>query len=131
MIPFMEQALNILNQHYRGNINFTAIASELKMSPSWFSRCFTSYFQMSPQRYLTNIRLGKSKTLLLSDVSMKDIAELCGFPDQTYFSRIFKKYEGMTPTDYRKIHMERFQTPDKSALHSTFDNDRPETHTGD
>lgn len=127
----MERAQAILNAHYQETISFSAIAAELNMSPSWFSKSFTAYFQTSPQKYLTDIRLNKAKMLLLSDASIKDIADLCGFPDQMYFSRVFKKYMNMSPSDYRKMQLESFQSLRRSALHSTYSNNRPKTHLGD
>ena len=56
---------------------------------------------MSPQKYLTNVRIKKAKTLLRSDNKISIISEAVGYPDQLYFSRVFHKATGMSPTEYR------------------------------
>ena len=54
--------------------------------------------------YLTEIRINKAKTLLSqgNETSMKEICLSCGYQDPNYFSRIFKKTVGQTPTEYRE-----------------------------
>ena len=53
--------------------------------------------------YLTHVRIQKAKRLLIStSKSVKEIAEICGYSDQNYFSKVFLKRCGMTPTAFRK-----------------------------
>ena len=56
--------------------------------------------------YLTDCRLDAAKRLLLDlQYNVYDVAELVGIKDTKYFSRIFKKAVGVTPSEYRKLHM--------------------------
>ena len=53
--------------------------------------------------YLANIRIEAAKDLLLSsDYSMQEVAERCGFADQSYFSNVFKKKTGLSPRKYKQ-----------------------------
>ena len=55
--------------------------------------------------YLTELRINKSKELLCSDtLSVQDVAEQVGYRDLKYFSRLFKKTTGVSPSDYKKLY---------------------------
>ena len=55
--------------------------------------------------YLTELRINKAKELLCeADVSVSDAAELVGYRDLKYFSRLFKKTTGISPSDYKKLY---------------------------
>ena len=72
----------------------------------YFRRCFKEDFNMTPHEYLTNMRIDLAKKTLRTDalLSIETIAYMAGFNDSFYFSKIFKKYTGLTPRDYRKKH---------------------------
>ena len=57
---------------------------------------------MSPKAYLTNLRIEKAKSMLLTTISIRKVAEQTGFPDQMYFSRVFRASTGLTPSQYRQ-----------------------------
>ena len=55
--------------------------------------------------YLTELRVNKSKELLCrDDLSVQDVAELVGYRNLKYFSRLFKKITGVSPSDYKKLY---------------------------
>ena len=57
---------------------------------------------MPPYRYLTSYRIQQARQLLLfSDLSVGEIGRVCGYPDYNYFSRLFKKMEGVSPSRFR------------------------------
>ena len=57
--------------------------------------------------YLTGLRMDKAKELLTStEYSMKEICSMVGYADPNYFSRIFKKNTGVTPTEYKQDNLE-------------------------
>lgn len=72
----------------------------------YFRRCFKEDFNMTPHEYLTNMRIDMAKKTLRTDalLNIETIAYMSGFNDSFYFSKIFKKYTGLTPRDYRKKH---------------------------
>ena len=74
------------------------------ISESHLSHIFKSVTGYAPIEYLMSCRLSAAKNLLSSsDKSIKEIIDLCGFSDESNFSRTFKKKVGMTPTEFRKI----------------------------
>ncbi len=58
---------------------------------------------MSPSDYLNRLRIERAKALLLENMflTVREIAEITGYADQLYFSKVFKKETGMTPSDFR------------------------------
>jgi two-component system response regulator YesN len=78
------------------------IAEELGVSSNYLSTIFRKETQYSISEYLNGVRLKHAKKLL-RDTNLKvyEIAEQVGFCDVYYFSNVFKKYTGVTPSDYR------------------------------
>lgn len=106
----IKRALEYINHNYQQRISLTGIADEVGLSPSYLSRLFKSETGMSISNYINQLRMEKAGAILRdsrSDPYMKEIALLIGIDDQLYFSRLFKKYFNMTPSEYRsKYHGE-------------------------
>ena len=98
----LEKVIDIFHSSYREKISISSIASELNYSSSWLSKTFTRHYGMSPKAYLTNLRIEKAKSMLLTTISIRKVAEQTGFPDQMYFSRVFRASTGLTPSQYRQ-----------------------------
>ena len=75
----------------------------VNLHPVYLSRLFKNLKGVSPMEYLTNLRINKAKELILSDsdLSLKEVAEISGYMDQFYFSRIFKTITGKSPSEYK------------------------------
>ena len=74
----------------------------MHLHPSYFSTVFKNSTGLSFKEYLNKVRIEESKILLLNtDFSIIDIAIAVGFEDQSYFSKVFKKYTGTTPKQFR------------------------------
>ena len=85
------------------SISITDIAKICCISESSLRRLFKKNMGISPSEYKTSIKLNKAKYLLeSSDMSTGEIAEILQFFDAAYFCKIFAKYEGMTPSAYRR-----------------------------
>lgn len=90
--------------HYNRNLALEEFAAQFGYSPTYLSNQFTSMKKISPSRMLTNIRLEKGKELLLNtEYLLKDIAEMLGYHDVSYFSRFFKDNVGVSPRQYREM----------------------------
>lgn len=87
--------------NYSEDINL--IADNLNYSPSYLTKIFCQVYDCTPSRYLINLRMSHAQRLLLHEpgLSIKQIGEMCGYHDQGYFSRIFKKYTGKSPLEFR------------------------------
>lgn len=68
----------------------------------YYSKMFKLYKKQNFIDYVTSIRVEKAKELLLhSYLSIKEVSVIVGYGDQNYFTRVFKKIENMTPTEYK------------------------------
>lgn len=84
-------------------LNVTTVVEYLKIDRSHFYRLFKNETGLSPVDYINRRRISRAE-LLLADVKMsiKDVAFSVGYTDQMYFSRVFKRLNGHTPTQFRK-----------------------------
>lgn len=85
------------------NLNFHKMAEIMKMNPYYFHRVFSKTIGLTPQTYINALRLSKATKLLKDYDSLANVAQECGFYDQAYFTKQFKKYYGITPTNYKEI----------------------------
>ena len=94
--------LTYINVNYNKKITLDELAEVSGYSKSRFSHVFSEYMGTTPVKYQNDVRLKMSREMLLSTLqSIGEIALNCGFADQLYFSRLFKKKYGITPTEYR------------------------------
>jgi AraC-like DNA-binding protein len=89
-------------ENYRDNISLKALADDAGLSLSRVERLFQKVFQHSPRQLLLQCRLSAARTLIEQDPAARiaDIAYECGYTDHSAFSRQFKSYVGMSPTEY-------------------------------
>lgn len=105
--PIVEKTKNIIDDNFR-NINITEVANIIGVSRNHLSRCFSEETGISPINYLQNVRLNYSLQLLAStSLSVKEISEKCGFSAANYYSKVFVKKYNMTPSDFRKNHLNK------------------------
>lgn len=92
--------------HYNEELTLQEIADTFQISREYISRKFKQDYAISFTEYLTSFRLNKAKALLRNrNLKLNQIAEMVGIPDIKYFSKVFKKHEGVTPNEYRKTIM--------------------------
>ncbi len=94
-----------IHQHYAEEINLNLLAASFNYSPSYLTKIFFAKYNQAPSHYLTRLRMQKARQLLSStDYSVHQIGVSVGYPDQSYFSRFFKKHVGVSPQKYRDEH---------------------------
>lgn len=99
----IRDAVKYMESHYMQDIPLEKLAAMSGVSLQHFCRVFRSRMGMRPMEYLARKRISEAKNLLGgTDMSVREVAEAVGYPDQNYFGIVFKKYEGITPTDYRR-----------------------------
>lgn len=102
-IAGIADAAAFLEAHYNENISVSDAAERSHYSQRHFIRLFTSVYGVTPQKYLLNVRLRHASALLRdSSLSVTETALRCGFSDSNYFSRIFRKYTGSSPSDFSR-----------------------------
>ena len=94
-----DQAIFFMERHYhQSDLSISSIAENLGISQQYLSRCFRQQFQITPRRKLIEIRLERAQQLLQSGrYLIKDIAKLCGWKNQFYFSNAYRKHFGRPP----------------------------------
>ncbi|MBO5746332.1 MAG: helix-turn-helix transcriptional regulator [Clostridia bacterium] len=94
---------DFLKENCFASVTVEEAASTAGLSVSQFARRFKQSINMTPCEYLCELRLSKSEQLLVeTDMSIKQISELCGFCNEYYFSQFFKKRTGVSPSRFRK-----------------------------
>ncbi|WP_051477679.1 helix-turn-helix domain-containing protein [Aquimarina pacifica] len=92
----------VIALHTFSNLSVQELAKLCNMSLSSFKRAFRNFFNDSPNNYINTQKINKAKELLLvSELSISDIAYETGFNDPQYFTRLFKKRIGLSPTEFR------------------------------
>lgn len=99
----MEESTKFFNDYYNTDINIENYAISKHMSTCWFIRSFKDYNGVSPMRYILNLRIANAKNLLhTTSYTIAEIANIVGYDNALYFSKLFKKYTGLSPSEYRK-----------------------------
>lgn len=100
--PYIRKALRFMADNYNERLELSQVAEYVGLSPSYFSTIFREVVGITFREHLCRLRVEESKHLLLSGkYSMADIAIAMGFPDQSYYCKVFKRIVGVTPGKYR------------------------------
>ena len=103
----MEQALQYIHENYAQQISVSNISMELGIERRRFAYLFEQHTGMNPSTYITEYRIRRAKDLLeYGGIPVAEIAECVGYVDCFYFSRVFKKCTGLSPSAYRKLKIE-------------------------
>ena len=99
-----------MQEHLAEEISLSVLAEVFHLNPQYISQLFKSEIGVNFLAYLTNIRMEKAKMLLLtSSLSIAEVSERSGYGDYRVFTKVFKKSEGVTPSQYRRDFLEKEQ----------------------
>ena len=99
----VHKANDIINERFSQELSLDDISKELSISPQYFSKLYKEEMDINFKEQLTKIRIEYAKNLIKEKKhSIKDISYMSGYNDPNYFSRIFKRYQGVTPSAYAK-----------------------------
>lgn len=102
---YLEWAFAYIDQNFQNNISVSDIAKSCKIHRNYLGRIFREQLGTSPQEFLITYRMNKAIQLLATTkLSIKDISNAVGYPNQLHFSRAFKNVYGIPPTQWRKEH---------------------------
>lgn len=102
----LEPALKTIQLRFAENntLSCQKLASLCGISQTYFHRLFTERYGMSPKEYIIRLRIDRAKQLLPdTSLTVRQIANLCGYAEPCHFTREFTKRVGMTPTAYREM----------------------------
>lgn len=104
-----KQVRNWLDMNFTSQITFKIFQDIFGHNEKYISTLFKAEFGISPIKYLGNLRLDMAKKLIRNnpDLLLKDVAEMVGYTDAFYFSRVFKSHEGISPSQYAKLMKEK------------------------
>ena len=106
----IQSAVQYFNQNYQSEISIKDYSKSCGMSVAWFIRSFKEHMGVTPQKYITGIRISKAKDLLqIPSLNISEVASLTGYQNPLYFSRIFKQSTGLSPLEYKK--RKTYRTP--------------------
>ena len=99
---YADAVCSYIMSHYSENLTVDWLAATVGLSPKYLSRVFAKARGVSMIEYLTDVRINNACGLLLGTNNLiSDIAERVGYKDALYFTKVFKKYMGVSPTMYR------------------------------
>lgn len=106
---YVTRACRYIDLHYNTpGFCVRDVVEALKIDRSYLYRLFKDKTGVSVSDYITRTRISKAEVLLSNgSLSVKDVAYSVGFPDQMYFSRVFKKINGRTPTQFREMFVQK------------------------
>lgn len=97
------EAMEYIQKHYNEDISLNDISNYVNLSPQHFSKIFKEATNFNYVEWINNLRVTKAKEYMSKeDYTIKEVCYLVGYKDPNYFSRIFKKYVGISPTEYVK-----------------------------
>ncbi len=98
----IQKAASYIAKNFSNQLTLEEVANYVHLNPAYFSTMFKQSTGSSFKEHLNMVRIEESKRLLANtDYAIIDIATATGFEDQSYFSKVFKKYTGLTPKQYR------------------------------
>ncbi len=99
----IERAAHYFNENYSKPLNIDEYADSRHMSTCWFIRCFKRILKVTPMQYILSLRMANAQSLLeTTEYNISEIAESVGYDNPLYFSRLFHKHIGVSPSEYRK-----------------------------
>jgi len=98
----MAEIIDYIDQQYGNKLNITIMAEYLHITPNYCSKLFNKKFHTTFSEYLKNVRMQNAGHLLkTTNLTVKEIADKCGYSDYFYFLKIFKEHYGITVSKYR------------------------------
>ncbi|SCM78596.1 hypothetical protein KL86SPO_20133 [uncultured Sporomusa sp.] len=96
------QGMDYIRQNYV-NVSLADVAKEVSLTPTYFSDLFKKQTGQSYSDYLNKVRIDFSKQYIRKNVPLAQVAQQVGFADQSYFVKIFKRYEAISPSKWRML----------------------------
>jgi AraC family transcriptional regulator len=101
----LKRARDFINVNLERDPSIAEVAHECGLSSGYFARAFKRSTGVPPYQWLTKLRIERAKQLLRDQrCELADIAQLCGFVDQSHFTRVFSRSEGYSPGRWRRLH---------------------------
>ena len=101
MLDEIERATHYFNENYNQEIIIEDYAKDRLMTPCWFIQNFKKITKTTPMKYIVSLRITNAMNMLENkNYNISQIAAAVGYDNPLYFSRLFKKHVGMSPSEY-------------------------------
>jgi AraC family transcriptional regulator of arabinose operon len=102
----LRPVVDFIDHNFAGAITLKELADSVNITPQHLCLLFKNIFKIRPFEYLNNVRINKSKELLFSrrELDIKTVAKLVGYDNVSYFCAVFKRIEGISPGQFRKLY---------------------------
>ncbi|MCY7495002.1 AraC family transcriptional regulator [Bacillus safensis] len=98
------EVVHYLEHHFMEKLHMEQLAEKLHYHPDYMTRCMQTVYGLTPNQYSHRLKIEKAKSMLAStNEKIAAIADHVGIDDPTYFSKLFRQKEGMTPIEYRHL----------------------------
>ena len=99
----IDNVVSDIREHYMEDISLTSLAAKYNISMARLSEMIKEHLSLNFSDYISSLRIQRAKELLRDEsLSIQEIAEIVGYNDYFYFTKVFKKVEGISPSKYRK-----------------------------
>ncbi len=102
----IHKCIQYVSQNYAECLTLEETAKTLSHSPDYLSRIFRQETGVTFNHYVNNVRIEKAKKLILNtNLRLTDISHMIGYVDQSYFTKVFRRITGLSPSEYAKRHL--------------------------
>ncbi len=101
---YLHTCLDYISNNYSTRVTVNDLSSFVGLDRSYLYSLFMKYLHTSPKEFITLFRIKKADELLQTSLAINEIARSVGYEDSLLFSKIFRRYKGVSPTHYRKEH---------------------------
>lgn len=99
--PAVKEMVSVIEENYGMRLGLDGFSDRFRLTPEYLSNLFAKETGMTFSNYLKKVRIEKAKELILNtDMKIYEVAYSVGYPDQKYFSKVFKEYTGVSAKQY-------------------------------
>ena len=98
----INKIIHYIQTNYAEPLTLTDVSQKFSFNYYYLSSYFSSHNHEGFNEFLNKIRIEKACEFLKQDIPISSISSMVGYSDQSYFSKVFKKFTGFTPSSYRK-----------------------------
>ncbi|HZS46126.1 MAG TPA: AraC family transcriptional regulator [Blastocatellia bacterium] len=103
---WLHNVVDLINNKYKHNITLSEMAESADVNPSHLIQVFREHFHCTPGEFLRRVRVEWAMRQLRNPaLALSDISSDVGFSDQSHFTRVFKRFTGLTPAQYRSLNI--------------------------
>lgn len=101
-LNIVDRVVEYVQEHYASELSVKELSDYVHVSESYLSRLMSAHIGMPPMKFVTSVRIENAKQALKTNMPIVEVASSIGFMEPKYFSTVFKRETGQTPSEYRR-----------------------------